>query len=198
MNKSFYGRHVRPMVRSDWTPWRLCPSEEIYHVLEPSGGIELEALEFLKALVLVCKPETILELGSGTGAGTAALASGVKENECGHVYSIDINPESVRSTVSFLANAGLGDYATVLHADSKDMGWTFGLIDLLFVDSGFERADDIKRFYRYLSSRAIIVCHDGADPQYGFATCAEFERVLLPTPTGLLVMQAKRLGIGLL
>lgn len=68
------------------------------------------------------KPETIVECSSGVS--TVVLASCMRDNGKGHVYSLENDEIFAKVTRENLEREGLGDWATVLHAPliSKDIG----------------------------------------------------------------------------
>jgi predicted O-methyltransferase YrrM len=165
------------------------------------GGVEVETMHFLRALVGLIKPVTILETGTFTGSSAGALALGCADNGFGHVFSIDIDAQRCVEAMEFLAKERLTTYVTIFNADAVGFNWQpdFGTIDLMFVDGGEERHKEIEHFSRYFSSNIIIVAHDAADPQYRYATLLDrFDRILLPTPTGLLLFQPKDYMYGIL
>ncbi|WP_282606793.1 class I SAM-dependent methyltransferase [Pelagibius sp. Alg239-R121] len=60
------------------------------------------------------KPDTVVECSSGTS--TVVLASCLRENGKGHVYSLENDKAFAETTRSHLEREGLSEWATVLHA----------------------------------------------------------------------------------
>ena len=63
------------------------------------------------------KPELIVECSSG--ASTVVLASCMRENGKGHVYSLENEEDFAKITRAHLEREGLGEWATVIHAPLK-------------------------------------------------------------------------------
>jgi SAM-dependent methyltransferase len=59
------------------------------------SSIEIEYLEFIKSLILITKPQRVLETGCYLGYSTIALSCGIKENGFGELTSIDIKSDYI-------------------------------------------------------------------------------------------------------
>lgn len=170
--------------------WPLCPEPWRWACYD-GQGVEVEVLEFLETLVVLLKPPLIVETGTYLGWSAAALARGCWRNGVGHVVSYECDPHRARTARAFLMEEKLEPWVTVLTEDSKE-GRPKGPIDLLFVDGSDERVEEIEHYLPWLSERAVVVAHDGANAQHGWRRLADrFERVLLPTPRGLWLMQRR-------
>ncbi|GAB4294917.1 MAG: hypothetical protein Kow0096_11380 [Thiohalomonadaceae bacterium] len=142
------------------------------------------APDFLQVIVdhvLTCKPQTIVECGSGLT--TLMLARCCALNGGGHVYSLENGADYAANTRSGISRYGLNEYSTVLHAPlmpytiaNGDYQWydltalTARNIDLLIIDGppGF-----IQRHSRYpalpllrdrLAARCTLFMDDAARP----------------------------------
>ncbi|MEM3522249.1 MAG: tRNA (adenine-N1)-methyltransferase [Candidatus Bathyarchaeia archaeon] len=73
----------------------------------------------------------IIEVGTGSGALTIALANAIKPN--GHVYSYEIREEFIKVAKKNLSNAGLLDFVTIRHANAKE-GFLEKDVDALVMD----------------------------------------------------------------
>lgn len=60
------------------------------------------------------RPETVVECGSGTS--TLWMAMAVRDNGCGHIYSLEHDPAFADETRAFLAEHRLSEYVTVIDA----------------------------------------------------------------------------------
>lgn len=73
----------------------------------------------------------IIEVGTGSGALTMAIANAVKPN--GHVYSYEIREEFIKVAMKNLSNAGVLDFVTIRHANAKE-GFFEKEVDALVMD----------------------------------------------------------------
>ena len=67
----------------------------------------------------VAPGKSILEVGTGSGALTMALANLVRPN--GHVYSYEVRPEFASIALKKLTNAGLNPYVTIRVGDAAEV-----------------------------------------------------------------------------
>lgn len=171
-------------------PWRLCRDPGRWgHFGVGMGGVEVETLHFLEALVVLCKPEVVAETGTFTGSSTAALARGCARNGSGHVWSLELDGDRAGHAENFLADEGLGGWATVVRADARKYEWGHGPIDMAFFDGGEERRLEIEHLEPWFSERCVVLGHDAAERSHGYDRLPGYGGVLLPTPLGLAVMQ---------
>lgn len=73
----------------------------------------------------------VIEVGTGSGALTMAIANAIKPN--GHVYSYEIREEFIEIAKKNLSNAELLDFVTIRHANAKE-GFFEKDVDALVVD----------------------------------------------------------------
>lgn len=129
------------------------------------------------------RPEVIVECGSGTS--TVVLAQAARRNGRGHVYSIDHDAAYAEESRALLADYGLGEWATIIHAPlcetkigndiwewyDRDCLPDTPAIDLLFVDG--PPAGPRKPLSRYpagpilfprLSPRGVVFADDTNRP----------------------------------
>ncbi len=76
-----------------------------------NSGIELQYILF--SLIILTKPEVIVETGTANGASTAAIIKGLEFNHFGHLWSFDIKPanpvlvsEKLKEFVTFVKVSG--------------------------------------------------------------------------------------------
>lgn len=108
-------------------------SQQIYGSLQPDcwnkewrqverfgGGmaIELEVGEFLNALVRMTKPEVVVETGTHKGFSTLMIASAIKANGKGHLYTVDMIDHGVLKECE---RYGVAPFVTFTKSDSSAM-----------------------------------------------------------------------------
>lgn len=138
-------------------------------------GVEVEVAEFLYGLVRLLKPGVVVEAGTGAGYAAVAIASALRENGCGHLWSYEPLPEFRRFAEERLA----GLPASVMAGQScDDAGPTQA--DLVFVDSagGELRQRDLDH---WLPTGVPVVVHDAHE--YDLPT----DGLHVDTPRGLWV-----------
>jgi predicted O-methyltransferase YrrM len=89
---------------------------------------------FLSFFAKVCRPSTILEIGTYTGYSALCLAEGLKPD--GRLITIDINEELETFTRSFFDRSEYKDQIDYRIADAKDeLAKINGPFDLVFIDA---------------------------------------------------------------
>ncbi len=89
---------------------------------------------FLSFFAKVCRPSTILEIGTYTGYSALCLAEGL--NSDGRLITIDINEELETFTRSFFDRSEYKDQIDYRIADAKDeLAKINGPFDLVFIDA---------------------------------------------------------------
>lgn len=89
---------------------------------------------FLSFLAKVCRPTTILEIGTYTGYSALCLAEGL--NSDGRLITIDINEELETFTRSFFDRSEYKNQIDYRIADAKDeLSKIEGPFDLVFIDA---------------------------------------------------------------
>ncbi len=89
---------------------------------------------FLSFFAKVCRPTTILEIGTFTGYSALCLAEGLASN--GHLITIDINEELETFTRSFFNRSEFKNQIDYRIADAKDeLTKIEGPFDLVFIDA---------------------------------------------------------------
>lgn len=89
---------------------------------------------FLSFLAKVCRPTTILEIGTYTGYSALCLAEGL--NSVGRLITIDINEELETFTRSFFDRSEYKNQIDYRIADAKDeLSKIEGPFDLVFIDA---------------------------------------------------------------
>lgn len=121
---------------------------------------ESEVLHMLTALVLITKPDVVVETGTFTGAGTKAIANALNANERGHLWTVERDP----GLAAKFAQMDL-DRVTFVTADSLE--WSEkeapAQINFAFVDCSADWTERCKVFSNLLpkmTSGGIICVHD--------------------------------------
>jgi len=162
-------------------------------------SVELEVARFLTAFVVALKPDVVIETGTGEGYSARALATGLRANNGGHLWTVEIEPDKCGTARRLLARHGLTSWATVVCADTPT---TLDIppVDLLFVDSNqSQRVSEVEAMLPRMSERGVILAHDSSTVhQRVRAGLDELARkgaisvVHLPTPRGLSVARRWR------
>jgi tRNA (adenine57-N1/adenine58-N1)-methyltransferase len=95
---------------------------------------------------------TVVEVGTGSGVATAAMANLVKPN--GHIYSYDVNEGFIRKAESNLARIGLLQYVTLRCSDARE-GFVESDVDAVFLDLG-DPWNIVPRAYSCLKSGSSL------------------------------------------
>jgi predicted O-methyltransferase YrrM len=100
---------------------------------EPSrwnSGLELQ--QILIALVILTKPEVVVETGTANGASAAAILAGLEYNKAGHLWSFDIKPAN-----PVLVDESLKQRATFVKVSGKENDLLKQLLDIKKSNKGF-------------------------------------------------------------
>ena len=108
-------------------------SQHVEKLNEPvrwNSGLELQHI--LIALVILTKPEVVVETGTANGASAAAILAGLEFNKAGHLWSFDIklaNP--------VLVGERLKQRATFVKVSGKESDLSKQLLDIKQSNKGF-------------------------------------------------------------
>jgi predicted O-methyltransferase YrrM len=150
----------------------------------PFGGnwaLTPDAAVILAREIVIRRPNTIVELGSGVS--TVMVGRLLQQMECGHLISLDHDPDWAEETRRHILANGLQDYVEVLDAplarqqfDGKEFNWYqipdrlqgIEQIDMLTVDGPPQTTDSavlarypaLPAFAAQLSEHAVIFIDD--------------------------------------
>jgi predicted O-methyltransferase YrrM len=192
------GPGADPRSESRFTPPRAeCPEPWLWRS-EDEGGAEDEVHELLGQAVRTLKPRTVVETGAWRGRGAVAIASALRDNGRGRVWSVELDPGAAAAAREAVASAGLGEWAEVV--ESSSIEWTPpGGVDLAFLDSGATvRGLEFLHLYPSMHRRTVALVHDTGrhkrQPRRQFQVLARLglaDVVWWPTPRGLAFVQPR-------
>ena len=178
---------IIPEIRSD--PRNPCGDATRWCCLDDQSS-EIEVLHFLRCLVVLLKPDVILETGTHLGYGTAALAQGCKDNQAGHVWTVEHYAPFLQRAFPLLQENGLMDWVDFISGDAREVTFDHQ-IDLLFIDGGTERNLELSHFAPLLSPRGVILMHDAyLSHHYRYQEIPEvYTKIYLPCARGLWLLR---------
>src|SRR5262249_40969851 len=99
--------------------WESATAQDRADALEGTYmPISRQAGELLYILVRAGRPNIVVEFGTSYGISTIYLAAAVADNDRGHLVSTELNTAKAATARANLAEAGLGEHATVLLGDA--------------------------------------------------------------------------------
>jgi predicted O-methyltransferase YrrM len=127
-------------------------------------AVELEIGELLYAVVRALKPKVVVETGTHKGFSALMIAQALKENEVGHLYTIDRENHGVSAEFGAF---GLSDQATFIMLDSAmaiaGLAASIPKIDLLWLDADHGTQAvlaEVTAARRLLGSGSYVAFHD--------------------------------------
>ena len=101
-----------------------------------SESTEIDILNWIHSLIILLKPENILETGTCAGIGTIAFATACDINNLGQVYSIELEKGRVEKTKQQINKLHLENRITIINDDSREYLKNTNIIfNLAFFDS---------------------------------------------------------------
>lgn len=124
---------------------------------------ELEFGDFLWGLVRYLKPDVIVETGTYRGFTASCMAIAVRENNNGHIWTIDNDVFILAEASSKFEMLDLSSFITIIHADSLSDDLVKLLsnneIDLLLIDGG-DRKAEYEKYSKFVSKTGLCLWHD--------------------------------------
>ena len=125
-----------------------------------TGSVEAEVGEFLYGLVRMIKPQAVLETGLYKGWSGAYIAEALKENEFGHLDTIEIESQHINSSQGLFGQLGLDSWVTIYDISSLEFT-PKKVYNLFFLDTEPQiRFSELNRFWDYLRPGGYILIHD--------------------------------------
>jgi len=139
--------------------------------------ISVQELLFLRWVVRVSRAQTVVEIGSYSGASTSAIAEVLKWRRRGRVYAIDLFAPPADNGARRRGYEGTFDQVMAPYAgwfekiegDSKTVPWQRS-IDLLFIDGDHSEAGvsaDIQKYAPLVRPGGCVLLHDYLDAPDG-------------------------------
>lgn len=124
------------------------------------AGLETEVGEFIYGLLRVLKPSKVLETGTHVGVGASYLGTALKDNNGGHLDTVEFLIENYNQAVKRMKDMELNDFVTVHFGDVKDFKPT-GKYDFILLDTEPQtRFAEFEKFYPFLKEGGFIFIHD--------------------------------------
>lgn len=179
---------------SDFTkPSQLCPRVHLWAAPD-SMSSECEVSDFLFSLVRLLKPSVVLETGCFLGATSVAIGHALKSNEHGRLVTCDIDAGLVEQVHELAKRFQLP--INVTHCDSASLINRTKSIDLAFIDSGEDRANEVTSLIPKMTRFGVIALHDTAPHQWQveeeYFESRGLQCLYMNTPRGLTLFQRRR------
>lgn len=145
-----------------------CPTPEKWLCYD-GMATELEVLNFIEALVILIKPNIIVETGTWYGYGTIHLAYATKTNNNGIVYTAETDRNILDISLQNVAKQGLTDRVVFHHGTGIEIiNKIQYLIDFAFLDSGDgdTRCAELEALLPKLNG--FVVIHDTGSTHAGW------------------------------
>lgn len=159
-----------------------CLRPEFWHS-DDDESAEHEVTALVAAFVVALQPEIVVELGTAFGQTAEKIGRALQAN--GHGVCISIDNVQKRVNEARERCAGLPVEFACCDAATFEPPT---LIDFAWVDSGPNRADEIRALSHWFRPHAIIGVHD-TGPQHAVRAHLEevggFRSIYLPTPRGV-------------
>lgn len=94
---------------------------------------------FLTMLIRLQQPKNILELGTGTGLSALTMAQAMPRN--GHIYTVEINDERIKTANKFISDSPYAKMIDVIQADFRSPEFfsstavQYAPYDFIFIDA---------------------------------------------------------------
>ncbi len=177
-------------------PTNRCPKPTRWSCYDDMAT-EVEVIEMLTALVVMLKPEVVVETGCYKGYGTRALVDGVRKNGFGRVFTCDLQSEMIHNTLEMCGCSLL----TVEQCLGTELIAKLNTIDFAFLDSSGQaevRMEEVRLTVPKLSLWGVIAVHDTGQTHPDFRealerTAAELDldAVYFDTPRGFTILKRK-------
>lgn len=125
------------------------------------AGIEVETGEFLYAFIRMLKPDQVLETGTHIGVGASYMGMALKDNNKGHMYTIEYLPELYEQAVKRITQMDLLSQVTLVELDAKEFDPGIAKFGLILLDTEPQtRFAELVKFYPALADGGFLFIHD--------------------------------------
>lgn len=144
-------------IKRDGKTWTRNTARNFYS----NWATENEVFDFLYGFTRMIKPEKVLEIGTFEGDTAIAIGKALKENELGHLITLDTTDYGQEKNI---AELNLTNYITCIK--EKPIEYIQNLIqeyDMIFIDDGHTYADitrDLTNAHRLIKDKGFILGHD--------------------------------------
>ena len=179
------------------------PSDSRYQCWN-TGGVEREVGEFFYSLVLMIKPQRVLETGTYKGISSSYLAQGMKENGFGKITTIEYENTHINTSKQRFNDLQLNEQVEFVCSPSLDYT-PEEMFDIILLDTEPQiRFKEFVKFHPFLKQGGVMFVHDlhphchQIDTPQGFGVpygpmpdemkkllLDEYQRVHFRTPRGL-------------
>jgi predicted O-methyltransferase YrrM len=138
----------------------VCPRPDRWHCYDEQAT-EVEVLDFLYAMVVMLKPDVVLETGCYYGYGTERLARGCRDNGYGVVWTCDVQSDPILRTNTRLAASAL-QAVTMQCTGLELIAAAPEGIGVAFLDSGPDenRCHELRAILPKMTPGGIVAVHD--------------------------------------
>lgn len=124
------------------------------------AGVETETGEFLYSLVRLLKPRNVLETGTHIGIGMAYMGQGLKDNNFGHLDTVEFLPEIYAKAVNRRRQLELTAYVDCHLGDVAQFSPTCRYQFMLLDTEPQTRFAELIKFYSHLDEGGYVFIHD--------------------------------------
>lgn len=127
-------------------------------------AIPAEEGKFLHLLVMMMRPERILELGTSSGYSTIWLASAAATYG-GLVETVENDKQKIKLALSNFSKAELFDTITLHHADANEFVTSYqAALNMVFMDTAKnDYLHQFKHFFPKLSQGGVVLADNAVD-----------------------------------
>lgn len=183
----------------DGPPWDGCVNPNAWSCWTRMG-VEVEVANFLVALVLLLKPDVILETGTHLGVSTNALGAACRAMGKGHVWTLEPDEGCILVAKEVCLKAGVSPFVTFIQGESVEQMIAehslSGKIGFAFVDCGEpmrRRGEVAGLIEQHMKDHGVIAIHDTSEAwdKWGDGlrtSLMGYGLIHLPTPRGLTLL----------
>jgi predicted O-methyltransferase YrrM len=136
---------------------------------EMSAGLsDVGIRNLLFTHILNLRPQSVLEIGTHIGSGSVVMGQALKVNGFGKLYSVEPNSQYRHRAETYLQDAGLAEWATIVPGFSSDASVRRELeqkapFELIFVDANHNYEvvrHEIQWYWQILAANGFMLFHD--------------------------------------
>lgn len=124
------------------------------------AGVEIETGEYLYSMVRILKPQNVLETGTHWGIGASYMGQALKDNNQGHLDTVEFLPEIHARAVKRMADLELTEQVTCHLMDARAFTPECKYELILLDTEPQTRFEELLKFYPSLEEGGYILIHD--------------------------------------